>query len=422
MSKKTPFSNIHDTKDEDLWTYTGPPVKGTGKNTHKRRTRKQQMKEKSIWDIPAKPVVQESVEDLEGWRSFKGPSFRPKKAMSAGNSIVPKKPVLKRRSEEDLWAIPTTEKDFNEQASKMEDVVWSSKPTEVRNPPSSGFEPPNLVDPKAYTTMPKASTPPDPMQIKVSETIWRLEREQARLPPQPPQSAPSTLTSPKTETTAPPPFSLLLSLPTELQLSITDLLPTETILALRTTCHHLHTLLPPPSLGPLLALERTPWARNRRFPLWTCSLCLRLRPAPAFADTMVRGARGLNGKEPHKRFCVACGIRPDPGTRASRYAPGSEVIVSGVRHVFCRECRGYERELGGKGTGVCRGCHEEMGLGGMVRGVERGVNPGREKRARRGWRRGGVLGGRDPYGYESEDCELLDGYDSDFWESYDPAD
>ncbi|KAF2495323.1 hypothetical protein BU16DRAFT_386594 [Lophium mytilinum] len=446
-------SKARKTMDDDPWVYTGPPEKVySGRSGGMRR---QGMK-KSIWDIPAKTTERQSVEDFEGSGSFARPSSRKipvKTVWSGGKDSISKLPAVEKEGVEDYWSIPSIKGDSAERTSKTEDVICGEQQLQAGDVVGGG-ESSRLpttqtrcvvsLHPKSSITTPQVYPALDSMKLGAPETSWSFQKIQAILtavsgrmfrtsipdihtsnqiavpqvnfqaiglthsqqtPPIPPAN--TTAQSGSSTTTAP--FSLLLSLPTELQLSITELLPTETILALRTTCNYLHTIIPTPTLSSLLALEHTPWARARPLPLWTCSICLRLRPTPSFADTMVRGARGLNGKEPHKRFCVACGIHTSPATHASRYAPGSEIIVGGVTHVFCRACRGYKRELGGKDTGVCRGCHGILRLGGVARGLEPVVPAGMGTRARKTWRRRREGGCRNPYGYESGEDELPEG-------------
>ncbi|KAF8856859.1 hypothetical protein BDZ45DRAFT_675222 [Acephala macrosclerotiorum] len=211
------------------------------------------------------------------------------------------------------------------------------------------------------------------------------------------------------------PPSTLLTLPLEIQNSITTHLTTPSILALRQTCTHFNHTLSPPTHPQLLLTEKTPWATSRN--LYACKDCLRLRPSSKFADAMKKGKKGLNGKEPHKRFCVDCGVEPKKGE--TRYSPGTEIVVDGERRVFCEGCgkRKGGDEAGCPGSRECRACHgiDKVGCGFCKNGkfVERmrraDVRKGRNKRKRkrRDW-----------------DCwdELPDEYDEYFWECYDPKD
>jgi len=72
---------------------------------------------------------------------------------------------------------------------------------------------------------------------------------------------------------------------------------------------------------------------------------------------MTRGPKGLKGKEPHKRFCIECGIRSDKW--GTRYSPGAEIEVEGKKWVLCKTCRGFKKEIGCVGSGLCRECHME---------------------------------------------------------------
>ncbi|CZR58331.1 uncharacterized protein PAC_08223 [Phialocephala subalpina] len=211
-----------------------------------------------------------------------------------------------------------------------------------------------------------------------------------------------------------PPPPALLNIPLEIQNSITSHLKTPDILSLRLTCTHFELTIPPPTHIQLLITEKTSWAQVRN--LYTCKDCLCLRPSNKFADAMKKGKKGLNGKEPQKRFCVDCGTEPKRGE--TRYSPGTEIVVEGERRVFCEWCRKWKggKEVGCPGSRECRACHgnEKVGCGFCMRGeyVERmrreDVRRNRNKRKR---------------GRESDwDDDLPDEYDEHFWECYDPAD
>src|SRR5436190_2212968 len=182
--------------------------------------------------------------------------------------------------------------------------------------------------------------------------------------------------------------SILLSLPTELQLWIIDVCDIPSKLALRMTNHHFRALIRRPTHADLLAAEKTPWGEDRD--LFSCMDCLRLRRRCNFADAMTKGPKGKQGKEPQKRFCLYCGLNPKP--RTTRYSLGSEVKVGGERFVFCKACKRYDRGGGQAGSGLCILC----------------------------WTRWG-----DSYLW-SDDEDEIDiedyGYDEYFWECYDPKD
>jgi hypothetical protein len=78
---------------------------------------------------------------------------------------------------------------------------------------------------------------------------------------------------------------------------------------------------------------------------------------------MLNGPKGKNGKEPQKRFCLECGLK-GPNTR---YSPGAEIVVEGMRHVLCKECKVYSGEVGCVGSGMCSSCHGKTGCGEMCR-------------------------------------------------------
>jgi len=147
--------------------------------------------------------------------------------------------------------------------------------------------------------------------------------------------------------------SRLLALPVELQNGIIGVLDGQSKLALKITNRHFASIVQSPSHQELLATEQTSWAIRRR--LYICMDCCRLRPSLKFADAMTKGPKGLNGKEPHKRFCVHCGLNPKP--RTTRYSPGAEITVGGIRHVLCKDCRKYTSEAGCITSGLCATCH-----------------------------------------------------------------
>ncbi|KAF2105334.1 hypothetical protein BDV96DRAFT_509545, partial [Lophiotrema nucula] len=153
-----------------------------------------------------------------------------------------------------------------------------------------------------------------------------------------------------------PPF---LRLPVEFHKDILDLIIThspESLLTLRLTNRYFYTLIQPPAHTLLLAVEQTPFARTRA--LYTCRYCVGLRPHFSFADAMLRGRTGLNGKESQKQFCADWGLKSVPGQ--TRYSPGTEVVVNGVRKVWCKACFGKrEGEQAVGCTGVCKGCHKK---------------------------------------------------------------
>ncbi|KAH6716188.1 hypothetical protein BKA61DRAFT_515722 [Leptodontidium sp. MPI-SDFR-AT-0119] len=150
--------------------------------------------------------------------------------------------------------------------------------------------------------------------------------------------------------------SRLVSLPVELQSGIIEALDARSKLALKITNRHFAALVKYPTHKELLATERTPWAESHS--LYACMDCCRLRSSRKFADAMMKGPKGINGKEPHKRFCVDCGLNPKP--RTTRYSPGAEITVGGKRHVICRDCRKYTSEVGCIGSGLCTGCHARI--------------------------------------------------------------
>jgi hypothetical protein len=73
---------------------------------------------------------------------------------------------------------------------------------------------------------------------------------------------------------------------------------------------------------------------------------------------MLKGHTGLNGKEPQKRFCVDCGLQGN--YYRSGYSPGTELVVQGLRMVWCKVCKAVMKGEEARGcTGVCRICHSK---------------------------------------------------------------
>lgn len=199
----------------------------------------------------------------------------------------------------------------------------------------------------------------------------------------------------------------LLVLPAELHTEIDSYLDIVSQLKFRLTNRHFYALFPPPTHATLLLAEDLIWAVARN--LYSCMDCLRLRHQSKFASAMLKGPKGRNGKEPHKRFCVECGLKGSP---KSKYSPGSEIVVEGSRFVLCKECRLYSSEVGCVGSGLCAECHTKIGCGEECK--EKSVKRSRAPRARKrefawdgGW--------EDMY-------EDLDDYDEYFWETHDPSD
>jgi hypothetical protein len=201
--------------------------------------------------------------------------------------------------------------------------------------------------------------------------------------------------------------SRLLALPMELQKDIIDVLDIPSKLALRITSRRFLSLIKPATHQDLVSAEKSAWAIRRG--LYACMDCIRLRPSRKFADAMKKGPKGLNGKEPHKRFCIDCGLHTKPYT--TRYSPGAEIKVDGKRYVLCKDCRKYTAEVGGVGSGLCGGCHSRSG--GQYGSMSSFMIPRSGSSARRRGSRA-----RD---YEDE-WDLPEGYDEHFWECYDPAD
>jgi hypothetical protein len=117
------------------------------------------------------------------------------------------------------------------------------------------------------------------------------------------------------------------TLPSDIHhLILTDYLPYDSIVALRSTSSHFHSLIPPSTLkrlrqnviANLLADERTllqkwlPQAYGRYgrpAPYMTCYSCLQSLPTTDFFAYQVSSSRGLGRKRASERWCKPCGLK-----------------------------------------------------------------------------------------------------------------
>jgi hypothetical protein len=287
-------------------------------------------------------------------------------------------------------------------------------------PGTSKSKPPTTKQPSSKTLSNGKLSPED----EDLWSTWGTPPKRRDPPSKPAQAIPHTKTAP------------LLRLPVELHKDIADLISHNwplSLLNLRRANRYFHALIPPPTHATLLLFEQERWARAR--PLYACRYCVRLRPKRHFADAMLKGRTGVNGKEPEKRFCVDCGfghalLEPGAG-RQSRYSPGTEVVVAGQTWVWCKGC--LQVKMGGEAkgcAGCCAPCHyaEACSCGGFdaVRGCQK------KNRRRGGGAGGGVKWGRglgrdgfgSGYGYGDfdyvfEEYEDVYGYSGAFWECND---
>lgn len=117
---------------------------------------------------------------------------------------------------------------------------------------------------------------------------------------------PTTARPPETPTMPPPP-SHLMTLPTELHLSIiSHLEPFPCSMLLRLVNTHFHNLLDPLTYQQMLAAEKTAHALLHE--VFACHKCRRLRPGRRFNEyerhVCVRGC-----KHREERTCIECNIR-----------------------------------------------------------------------------------------------------------------
>lgn len=156
------------------------------------------------------------------------------------------------------------------------------------------------------------------------------------------------------------PDSYLMRLPVELHKDIIDLLALPEKVHLKLTGRYFASLIKAASHSELLAAENTEWAISRG--LFSCMDCVRLRPLDKFADTMRKNKKSRNGSEPHKRFCIDCGLRlqlhpkPYQNQTEQRYTPGTEITVQGKPFIFCRYCNKYTDQVGPKRSLACSVC------------------------------------------------------------------
>jgi hypothetical protein len=205
--------------------------------------------------------------------------------------------------------------------------------------------------------------------------------------------------------------SRLLSLPLELQEDIIGCLDVPSKLCLRLVSLYFKSLIPRSPHSDLLVAEKTAWGIRRG--LYTCMDCTRLRPSHFFADAMKKGSKGRNGKEPQKRFCIDCGLKPKWGT--TRYSPGTEIEVEGRRRVWCKDCRRVSDTVACAGSGLCEDCH---GPTTYCRPPAYCAERTRiTSSSTRGKMKNSRYGAYDDY----DDDGLDDDYNEDFWESYDPS-
>ncbi|ORY11619.1 hypothetical protein BCR34DRAFT_564958 [Clohesyomyces aquaticus] len=327
-------------------------------------------------------------------------------------------------------------------ASSTARPIWPSSQNSKKAPPKATRDVPKLPKQSNWSSTSKPS--PTPETARASKPAFPPAQETLHFHSFPPHKpSPSQATNVLQPLNAPSPWATpaklpyLLRLPVEIHRDITDLLSQDpfllpSLIHLRLTNRYFHSLIPAPTHAQLLLMEQLPWARGSplraRPSLYACRYCLRLRSSAHFADAMLKGRTGLNGKEPQKRFCVDCGLKSRAGD--TRYSPGAEFVVGGERRVWCKICIEVKKGAEAVGcTGCCKECHEKWVCG--CRGEGRLQGTPKVKRAKRrvgGW-------SRLSYGYGIDDDTWRDGYDDGwgeesaadygydehFWECYDPS-
>lgn len=147
-------------------------------------------------------------------------------------------------------------------------------------------------------------------------------------------------------------------MPTELTHLIAQNLDTFDRMRLRISCPALYAIIPPPTLNELFKLEYTDLDCLLNF--YTCATCKRLRPRGEFADSMVKKRRSKLSlsQDVRKRFCIDCGIEPDPIYGSRRYTPGSQIAIFGQQFAVCRSCWKFDEAAveDGRNTSECIPC------------------------------------------------------------------
>ena len=141
----------------------------------------------------------------------------------------------------------------------------------------------------------------------------------------------------------------VMELPMELHAHILDNLGFPEDIMLKMTSRHFWNTMKPLSHTELLQAEETDYARCRS--LLACKDCLRLRPSIEFADKMKIGKRSPGAHGSAIRFCIDCGLNPQPGT--TRYIPGQRIVVKGKVFVRCIDCNDFKE---GNTTLNCGNC------------------------------------------------------------------
>jgi hypothetical protein len=163
----------------------------------------------------------------------------------------------------------------------------------------------------------------------------------------------------------------LLNLPSDIHESIISHLGFPEKPLLRMTCRHFQILIRPMTHAEIFGIDRRTCGGAERHPdmiqkdFFGCKECLRLRPKFKFADKMRRFKKGKWGKEPGKRFCVDCAIKPSKdGSGPAPYRPGTSVAILGVLHALCLDCGLFKKEsMNWKLRMYCRECSQKYEAG-----------------------------------------------------------
>jgi protein-arginine kinase activator protein McsA len=157
--------------------------------------------------------------------------------------------------------------------------------------------------------------------------------------------------------------SILLRLPTELQLLLVSHLVFPDTAHLRATCSTFASLIPAQlsDYKTLLDAEDGAWARKRN--RLTCVFCARMRPSTCFTDAQKAGRRDW-------RCCHDCAISYADGYTYRVYYDISSTLPRHAHRTNFSPVR--KPQVNGKEKAICKNCHNAFGQWGKLP-ADRGV-------------------------------------------------
>ncbi|KAJ5312242.1 hypothetical protein N7508_003072 [Penicillium antarcticum] len=123
-------------------------------------------------------------------------------------------------------------------------------------------------------------------------------------------------------------------LPTEILHLIAKNLDVFSLINLQHSCQRFCESIPSPTHKQLIEAEKSGLGFQKEF--YACRDCLRLRPRAKFADTMIKRKKAKWGPGATDRWCVDCGLHPQPGT--NRYTVGNLIPIMGGVYIICLRC------------------------------------------------------------------------------------